>query len=148
MGGIPVNGGPGLNQTQMALQFQQQQQAAQNAHAGRQETIQQDATTLTPGARFQASLGRFGDSISALPPDQRQQVGDIHNRVQAEYKQAQADGRPYDPLAQFAGDTMRWAGQRLDGNALDQKVGAVFDYSAALIDAHRANQLAQQAGGR
>jgi len=146
MGGIPINGGPGFSQAQMAAQFQQQQQAAQNAHLGRQETIHQDATTLTPGARFQAAQGRFGEAIQALPADQRQQVGQIYSQVQADYKQAQAEGRPFDPLAQFAGDTMRWAGQGLDKNPLDQRVGAVFDYSAALIDAHRANQLAEQAG--
>lgn len=146
MGGMTIGGGGQFSQAQQAAQIQQQQQAAQNAHVGRQETIHQDATTLTPGARFQAAQQRFGEAIQGLPQDQRAQVGDIYTRVQADYKQAQADGRPFDPLAQFAGDTMRWAGNNLDGNPLDQRMGAVFDYSANLIDAHRANQLAQQAG--
>ena len=144
MGGITVGGG--ITQTQMALQVQQQQQAAQNAHVGRQEVIHQDATTLTPGARFDAAVGHFGDAIKGLPDNQRAQVGEIRNRVQAEYAQAQAQGKPYDPLAQFAGGAMNWAAGNLNTNPLDQGSGAVFDYGANLIDAHRANQQAQQAG--
>lgn len=103
------------------------------------------APQASPEARLEQATQAFGATFSALTPDLKARVAEIHETVRSEYEEAQKVSEAYDPTTMFSTRVMQWAHDELTRNPENQPVLNSFMSAAHIVDAYHECIKAQHA---